>query len=155
QGTAHLRTGTSVDFFGNGIAKTTFGCVDGCTSPVAEEAITSFALPGRPTGDRGGWLWRIVESYTTGTITSGRRHRQFVAYNAFGDPTDTTTELSGTQLIDRTNDAGKASAPIPSTAHDPATEPTNILVSHSEYDDFGNVKFQSGPNGRCRLVGHE
>ena len=100
-------------------------------------------------------MFRTVESFVTGSRTAGMRNRKFTTYTPQGDALDVTAELSGTIPLDRTNDAGRTSAPPPADASGGVGSPVRIAVMHEERDGFGNVKLQTGANGRCRIMGQD
>ncbi len=144
---AHILSSSAVDAFGNATASTSLGCVDGC--PAVDETITDYTKPDRRTDDPTGWMYRMVESYTTGSLnpTEQRRH-QFMTYDVSGLLTKTTAELGGTLALDRFHESNKTVATTPPNASQDGT----ITVSVQAYDSFGNMTAQTAPNGRCRSV---
>ena len=146
---AHLTGDTQVDAFGNATSSTSHGCVDGCAQ--VDESITSTTIPARRGDDPSGWMWRTTESYTTGSAHPDKRHRQFIEYDLFGNPTKTTAELTGTLPLRRFHESNKTVAPAPTAASVDAT----ITLSQNQYDGFGNLTGQTAPNGRCREVAYD
>jgi RHS repeat-associated protein len=165
---AHMHTGEKVatapggtgndslvDYFGNVILQIADGCVEGCGPLGADETIVVHTVPGRPQGDSGGWLFRPVEAFITGSRTTGTRKHKTMTYTSSGDHLETTAELSGTLLVDRAPLPDGTRSPAPPGASGGVDTPVTILVRHEDRDAFGNVQKESGPNGQCRSLGHE
>ncbi len=151
-GTAEVLITTTVDAFGNQREKVANGCVGGEACPVADEVITQSTVPGRPTGDPTGWLWRSVETSVHGNqhVDNSQpvlRNHYFTQYDGHGDPVRITAELSGALALQRAHNAGLAVAPPPSAASAQGT--AVIFLSSQTYDAFGNPKQAQSANGRC------
>src|SRR4030095_9362147 len=86
---------------------------------------------------------------TGGTATAPRNHK-FISYTTTGDPLDTTADLAGTLPLDRALPDTK-----PPERSDDSGNTVRIAILHEERDEYGSVKFQSGPNGRCRFIGRQ
>ncbi len=156
-GRAHIRHRAVVDRFGNATDVVAEGCIEGC--PEVDEIITGRSLPGRPTGDMSGWMWRTVESYVTGSRRPlEKRARHLTTYNALGDPTTKEADLFGTLSVDRFRINADGShdtspgvvAPLPSDASTDGL----IVLERDEYEEMGlgNVVRQTGAGDHCRAV---
>jgi RHS repeat-associated protein len=156
---ARIRGSSTVDAFGNKTHAIAEGCVSGEACAQADEVITAVTVPGRPEGDTGGWLWRTVESYVTGSLHPvpggtelAKRQHQFIDYNAQGDPVATSAVLEGTVPLLRSHaTTGAATAPTPSDASQDGT----IAVSAQAYNNLGNLIQETGANGRCRELSYD
>ncbi len=144
---AHLHQETAVDSFGNTTDAIDAGCVDGCDS--VDERLTTHTTPDRPAQDSSGWLWRLVETYVSGTSSTTQWKHTFSQYDGNGDLLTVTAALSGTLLLQRQHeDPTAAVAPTPATAAQDGIVP----VSSKSYDSFGNLLTEAGAHGRCRNV---
>jgi RHS repeat-associated protein len=155
-GTAHTRSASTVDVFGNATASIASGCVDGdpAVCPAADEVITTFMVPGLVPGDASGWLWRTIRSYVQGADGVARRDTRFT-YDANGHPTLMQAQLAGTAQLDRFHEPATAANPSTATAGNSAplaSQDGVVTISQSQYGPFGNLLSQSGPNGRCRII---
>jgi RHS repeat-associated protein len=146
-GRAHTRSRTVVDRFGNETDQVSEGCVEGCVE--VDEVITDHNEPGRPAGDSSGWLWRTLETWTAGSLTTEHRHHTIGRHDANGELIETRSELTGTLPLARRHEVStEAVAPTPATAsHDGI-----IVSSSSSIDEFGSVIFRRGANERCRGI---
>ncbi|MGH7293795.1 MAG: toxin TcdB middle/N-terminal domain-containing protein, partial [Polyangiaceae bacterium] len=133
-GRAHLHRSSIVDPFGNATASTDDGCVDGCAA--ADESITSNSVPSLVPGDASGWMYRTVESFVTGSLTSGRRKDTTMQYDPGGNPVLVQAALAGTVQLDRFHEDPTAEiAPSPATQSSDGT----LLVSTQKYDALGRL----------------
>jgi RHS repeat-associated protein len=148
QGRAHLTTHSAVDVFGNGTTQSSEGCVAGCVE--SDETITKHSVPGRPSEDASGWLWRSVESYVTGANDpfSQRNHMHFV-YDRAGNLTSTSADLSGTLALDRFHQTSGRDIALPPPK---AASDGNVLLMAAEHSQFGYSTYQFTPNGHCTSV---
>ncbi len=156
-GAATIESAAVVDYFGNQVATVDQGCTGGggsvCTT--ADEIIYKYTLPKAV----GPWLFRTQRTYAVGSVHTQVRGDSTTSYDAFGAPTGTTAELSGTVALDRFwPNTTNAVAPTPTTA---SQDGTRVLGARS-YDQFGNLKQETGPTGpatgtptdllRCRKI---
>jgi RHS repeat-associated protein len=145
---------TVVDAFGNVTHQIAAGCVEGCASGVDDEVITTVSAPDRPAGDETGWLWRTVHTHVEGSDHGNvPRNSTIIEYDALGRPIETTAELAGTLLLDRTHED-----PLAAFSEDPPSSASIdgvVWLSSTAYDDFGNVTEARGAGGRCRLLGYD
>jgi RHS repeat-associated protein len=156
-GRAHLQTSAIVDPFGNATDAIDAGCTDGCAS--MDEVITKHSTPGRGTDashgidDPSGWLWRTVESKTTGSATSAVWGEQFFFYDVGGSLVETQAQLTGTLGLDRFHETQGASvAPTLTTA----SQDGPITIGKNQYDGFGVLIQSCGANGAmCRGFTHD
>jgi RHS repeat-associated protein len=147
-GTAHTRSASTVDVFGNATAQIASGCVDGGACPAPDEIITSFTVPGLVSGDASGWLWRTIESYVGGAA-SGRLRDTFFTYDVNGNLTRTQAQLAGTVQLDRFHETNATTA----GNRGPNGSSDGLLtLSQALYGPLGNLLSQSAPNGRCREI---
>jgi RHS repeat-associated protein len=160
-GTAHTRTATVVDLFGNTTDQVALGCVDGAACPTADESITT-STRYRRLVDGSGWLFRPIESFVVGR-DSVKRKDTFTLYDGAtdaqgtgagvpnGNATGTQAQLGGTAQLDRfmngSTTALTAGNAAPNASHDGL-----ITLSQVLYDGYGNVIGQAAPNGRCRQM---
>lgn len=158
--TATLATRAQVDYFGNEVVALDLGCIAGTACPAvttgidANESIYSFTLPGRPASDETGWLFRIKESYVTGSSRTQVRSRTLTAFDGKGNATTVQKDLQGTVALDRrhrTLSGPSAVAPAPTAASSDAI----ITVTGFFYDSFGNLYKTTGSNGRCSVLSFE
>jgi hypothetical protein len=142
-GIAHVRKRAVLDTFGNVTDTIDDGCVDGCLA--VDESLTSHTTPGLPADDTGGWLWRPVESWTTGG-TPTQWHHQYTDFDGHGEPTRVSGQLTGSLPLDRFHeDPTQSVAPAPADASQDGV----IVLSTTQYDAFGNVSALTGAHGRC------
>ncbi len=142
---AHLMSSTQVDLFGNRTAQQAYGCVQGCRQQ--DEVISANTVPGRVPGDKSGWLWRTIESSTSGML-SGERKKQHLEYDDRGQVTVVRARLTGTLALDRFHGDGQTVAPPPAEASSDGL----IVLSAQDYDKFGNVVFSRQAGHRCSSV---
>ncbi|MCA9598569.1 MAG: DUF2380 domain-containing protein [Myxococcales bacterium] len=155
-GRADVASTAEVDVFGNRTAAMAMGCIGGAACPQPDETIQTHTVPGRPTGEPTGWLWRTVRSYVTGSQHAGNRNDTSTTYDTHGDPLQVTAQLWGTEQLDRFHEANLAVAPTPADASSDGT----IVVGNREYDTLGNLTRESAPTGmagdeRCRDVDYD
>jgi RHS repeat-associated protein len=164
--TAHLHTGENespggagmtVDFFGNSIVQTDWGCVAGCDTQTADESIETTTVAGRPDGDTTGWLWRTMKSFVTGNQHRDvKRNENEIQYNPAGDQVLTRMVLSGTVPLDRHHDTfGRAFSEGPPAASSGIDEAVIVTVMEQSRDEFGNVFLATAANGRCREISYD
>jgi RHS repeat-associated protein len=149
-GTAHLRTTTSNDAFGNATGTVDMGCMDGAACLAADVPVRKTTVFAVVPGDLSGWLWRPIESYTDGLAPSEKRAHIFTSYDSNGRMTSTQADLHGTLLLDRFH--ASAAAKIASNSAPNASTDQLFTVGQWVFDPFGNIAAQSGPNGRCRML---
>jgi RHS repeat-associated protein len=159
-GTAHVRSATVVDSFGNTTDQVAFGCVDGAACPTADDVITTSTRYTRLPNDGGGWLWRPSETFVVGH-DGAKRKDTFTLYDGAidaqgtgagapnGNATMTQAQLSGTAQLDRFMN-GATTAQTAGNAAPHASQDGLTTLSQVLYDGFGNVVGQAAPNGRCR-----
>lgn len=154
-GRVRIHSSATVDKLGNAVASISAGCTEGCL--VADEVITNTTLGARPAGDTGGWLWRTVESYITGSATSGARRHVKLTFDAVGNPTKVTAVLSGTLDLDRFHAVPARNVKGVGFADTPpgASTDGDVTLSETQYDSLGNVTFAAGANGRCRTFDYD
>ncbi len=146
-GSVHLQTAAVVDDFGNPTQSIDIGCHD-CSTP--DETITKYTMANRPPADQTGWLWRTIESYVVGSISTAVRDHQYFSFDGAGSPTVTQAELVGTLGVNRFHQTtGALVAPTPPQA---STDQPKILVSSKVYDPLGVVTQTSAANGRCHSM---
>jgi RHS repeat-associated protein len=144
-GLAHTHKSSTVDLFGNATASTD----DGASG---DESITTNFAPQLVTGDNSGWLYRTVESYIVGNKSPGRWKDTYTQYDSGGNPAVVNEVLQGTLPLDRFHENPSAGiASPPSTA----SQDGLILVSATQYDQFGRPTQQTAPNGRCRQIAYD
>jgi RHS repeat-associated protein len=149
-GRARVTKRATVDPFGNAVDATNDGCVEGCVVP--DEAITVHTRSALPPGDASGWLWRTVETYTTGSKNpTEKRAHGWTAFDLRGQPTRSWSELAGTLPLDRFHAGGGAVAPAPAEASSDGL----TAASEIDYDAFGNPVAHRGPNGRCGALAYD
>ncbi len=150
QGRARTQSSSQVGVFGNRRKAVALGCTQGCPGGT-DEVITTVTEPGRPTGDPTGWLWRTVRTYVDGNVYfNGILKETLTAYTPEGVPETSTQKLSGSIALDRFRVGGGAVALPPADASTGAD-----IVWKTDYDGFGNVIKEFGPNGRCRSVDYD
>ena len=165
-GYAITESSAFVDAFGNGYLAIDKGCVGGDASVCpqtaeatpegndANEAICSFSVPARPSGEGTHWLYRTGASWVKGSVQSEPRHKTLTTYSVEGAPTKTEAVLSGTVSVIRSHPNGY---PVQSNA--PATASVNgtRMLGQRQYDEFGNLTQETGPVGlgRCRTVSYD
>lgn len=147
-GTAHLRSATLQDEFGNVVESQHEGCVSGCPGPV-DETITVHSEFSLPPGDESGWTWREVHSYATGSVHVERRGEVQTLYDEFGNALETHALLSGTVPLLRAHSGTGVTAPDPVGASGGVSEPVWITLSTTTRDGFGTAVAQRGSNNRC------
>jgi RHS repeat-associated protein len=158
--TAVLESRAQVDYFGNQVVSLDLGCTSGTACPTAttgidaNESIYSFSLPGRPSADETGWLWRTTEAYVKGSSRTQVRGRALTTYDGKGNPTEVTKDLQGTVALDRRH---RTLTGLGVVASAPAGASANglVVVADYSYDSFGNRFRTTGPNGRCREISFE
>lgn len=165
-GHAITESAAFVDAFGNAYLSIDKGCVGGDASVCPQtaesalegndpnEAICNFTIPGLPTGEQTHWLYRTVASWAKGSVQSAARHKTLTSYSAEGAPTMTQAVLSGTASVIRSHPNGYTVQPnAPATASVDGTR----TLGQREYDEFGNLKKETGPDGlgRCRVVSYD
>ncbi len=149
-GRARIQSASEVDVYGNRRKAVALGCTQGCPGGT-DEVITTVTEPGRPAGDPTGWLWRTVRTYVEGNVYfNGKLKETLTAYTPEGVPETSTQKLSGSEALDRFHAGGGSIAPPPADASTGAD-----IVWQTEYDGFGNVIKEFGPNGRCREVDYD
>ena len=150
QGRARVESSSQVGVFGNRRKAVALGCTQGCPAGT-DEVITTVTEPDRPAGDPTGWLWRTVRTYVEGNVYfNGKLKETLTAYTPEGVPETSTQKLSGFEALDRFRVGGGAVAPPPADASTGAD-----IVWETQYDSFGNVIKEFGPNGRCREVDYD
>ena len=144
-GTARVRSSTDIDDFGNPLTATRMGCVSGCPSGGADEAVIAESVFTLPAGDNSRWLWREQSASIRGSVQTARRAQTRHTYNACGQVTQTFATLSGTLALSRSA-LGVAAAPGQSGG---TGAPVEITVSTNSYGAFGHLNFTRGANGQC------
>jgi len=147
-GTAHIRARYEYDAVGHMTLAVSEGCVDGCPAG-ADEAVTTYSKFELPVGDRSGWQWREVHSYTTGARHPSRRGEVRRKHDAYGNLVESRAVLSGTVGLYRVHAAGGAVAPAPGDSSGGTSTPVEIITGQTSYDRFGNATRVSLAGGRC------
>ena len=158
-GAVVITSASDVDYAGNKLVGFSFGCLGSTTCPpqdpdnglVQDETIVQVTRPALVAANTGGWLWRTTESWVTGSVHQTARNHTHVAYDAFGNPTTTTAELSGAVELDR---VAAGSVPAPTGASATGSGLHTIFVSSNAYDGLGLLTQESGANDRCRDVSY-
>jgi RHS repeat-associated protein len=162
-GTATIASRSYVDALGNKLIGVAEGCIggDACPTPdaatlpsiTADEKICSFTEPLRITSNPSQWLYRTGRAWTQGSVDNVRRGKTTTSYDAFGAPTATTAELTGTVPLLRSHAlTGRTWAPTPSDA---VSDNPALPLGTRAYDSFGNLIKETGPNHRCRTIDYE
>jgi RHS repeat-associated protein len=150
-GRAHLQSESTVDVFGNQTTAIARGCMEVTCPDGIDEVITTTTTPGRPSGDPTGWLWRTTFSIVSGNqYFLGTLQETNNAYSPEGALLTTQKRLMNTLGLDRFHATGGAFALPPSDA-----SPGGMITWTNQYDAFGNLTRESGPNSRCRDVGYD
>lgn len=140
-GTAIIEGSAVVDAFGNATSSVAQGCTGGGACPTPDEVITKYTLPVRI----GDWMYRTERSYAQGSVHTEKRGDSIVTYDEHGAPLSTKAYLSGTVALYRAHDtAGRAVAAGPPTT---ASADGWRILGIKEYDEFGNVTREKGPQG--------
>jgi RHS repeat-associated protein len=146
-GTAHLQETTSIDAFGNVLEEKDLGCAAVAGACVeADESISAVTVPVL-VSHASGWLYRSGDTSTVGSV-GGARDVHHHTYDALGQPTFVTADLSGTLALDRFHETSATVAPAPSAASADGT----IFLSEARYDGFGNAVVMRGANGHYRAI---
>ena len=157
-GFAVMTTASEVDSVGNRLVDLEFGCTAGSACPAAtagiaiDETIAQVTKPALVDRGKTGWLWRTVESWTTGSVHKDTRSHHFVSYDTYGQPLSTTAELRGVVALDRfTAVAANGTAPLPATR---SSNNSVVLLAANTYNAFGQPIQTTGALSRCRDVSY-
>ena len=148
-GTAHVKTVSAVDPFGNPTDSYSYGCVDGAACPTSDGTIHKATPWSVVPGDASGWLWRTSESYVDG-LSGEKRNHTLLTYDPNGHLTTTRSELAGSLPLDRFHQV--SGAPTAGAVAPGASQDGILLTAQSAYDPFGNVVAAATPNGRCHAI---
>ncbi|HVR19190.1 MAG TPA: toxin TcdB middle/N-terminal domain-containing protein, partial [Polyangiaceae bacterium] len=150
-GTSRVRKRTVFDNFGNLTDEFSDGCVEACAS--TDETVTAHSDYGRPASDLTGWLWRTTRTFVTGSVHTGNVRDTTYNYNAQGDLTSATAQLSGTLPLVRSHAvSGKSVAAAPPNASGGTSSAVTITLATYTRDAFGNATTVKHPVARCTNV---
>ena len=149
--TAHLRSSSAVDKFGNKLSSLNEGCIEGAECPqaqglAADEEITQTTEPVLLTHP-GGWMWRTNHSYVTGSVHTARRSESKTDFDSLGRPIASRAVLSGTA-------AGNLQRYESNTVRSGGAADGEFVASRTAYDQFGQPIRSRGVNGRCAEVSY-
>jgi RHS repeat-associated protein len=148
-GRARVRSTSVADDFGNAYEAIDHGCTHGCTP--LDEPIKTYTRASRVGSD--GWNFRTVESWVTGAGTSPeKRNHTSLAYDTFGNLTETTATLGNTLPLDRRHEDGSA---LFSSSPPNGSVPGTISITKNTRDEFGNVILLTSPGSRCSSLEYD
>ena len=148
-GTAHVRSQTVYDDFGNTIDSIREGCDEGCPAAafgIEDEVITAHSDYALPPGDGSGWLWREHASYATGDVNTQHRQQISHTYNPTGTLATTTVSLRDTLPLDPTL---RPATPQPPNLSGGVNQTQSILALTNTHNQFGHVISWRSTNNGC------
>jgi hypothetical protein len=87
-----LRHETTVNREGQTTVARARGCIEGCAA--VDEVIEETSVMGRVPGDLSGWLYRKLQSWTTGSVSTAKRNQYTYGYDEAGRMTQVSGTLS-------------------------------------------------------------
>ncbi len=137
--------------FGNQILSIAKGCVDGCPDGTDETiTTTTFCRLAQQATRPDGSGARVRATSRERVYFLGKLRDTTTTYTPEGAPATTTTTLLHTLELDRFHAGGGATALPPGDA-----STGTPIVWTNQYDAFGNLSRETGPNARCRNVDYD